>query len=336
MWKDIRKILLLAAVLLGLLSCSGSSDENGDGNGDGNGTPTITTLASGLMNPVGIAVDAASVYWTESQDGSSAPYLGETRVKKVGLNGGAVTTLVTEPGQPNYVNTWGMAIDANSVYWIQSSQTAQTLKKVALNGGPATTLAINYPMALALDASFVYYSEMGALTYSGTINRVGKNGGGQVSIAGGQGEPRFIAVNASGVYWLNAWDGRINKTGISGGAITTLVTLASNTWNWASPPIIAADANYLYFIDYSNGSIKRIGLNGGTPVTLATSNIPVGLAVDATNVYWTDQSGHIYKVALAGGSASNLLVTGSPTFIALDSGYVYWLDGSSVRKTAKW
>ncbi len=62
-----------------------------------------TTLASGPSGPYGIAVDATSVYWTNSTGGA---------VMKVPLDGGVATTLASGQSGP-----FDIAVDDSSVYW---------------------------------------------------------------------------------------------------------------------------------------------------------------------------------------------------------------------------
>ncbi len=69
----------------------------------GGGIPRV--IASG-ESPNGIAVDGASVYWTNYFDGT---------VLKVPLGGGSPTTIASRG-----VGPVAIAVDAASVYWVDS------------------------------------------------------------------------------------------------------------------------------------------------------------------------------------------------------------------------
>jgi hypothetical protein len=77
------------------------------------GTPV--TLASGQTFPWGVAVDAASVYFTTIGSNSMGNQAGVGAVAKVPLAGGTPTILATGQDGPQ-----GVAVDATSVYWVDN------------------------------------------------------------------------------------------------------------------------------------------------------------------------------------------------------------------------
>jgi len=257
-------------------------------------TPGVMTLASG-HNPVGIAVDSTSVYWTDS---------GLETVNKIGINGGTVTTLATGS------NPQGIAVDSTSVYWTETG----SVNKVGLNGGTVMTLATgNGPQRIAVDSTSVYWTE------TGSVNKVGLNGGTVMTLATGS-YPQGIAVDSTSVYWTDTGLGTVNKVGINGGTVTTLVTATD-------PQGIAVDSISVYWSE--TGSIDKVGIVGGTVTTLASGQFLFEpIAVDSASVYWAESSS-INRVGINGGIVTTVATGKNPQSIAVDSTSVYWTEAET-------
>jgi sugar lactone lactonase YvrE len=325
-------VLLIISSLF-LSSCGG-----GGGNSAPAGTlPTATTLASGLTNALALTVDSSNIYWTESADGTTGT--GTITVKMIGIAGGTVTTLASSQ-RPTSVYAWDIAVDSDSVYWIEQYQNnLSSLKKVELNSGTVTELVSDpaRPLGLAMDSSALYYTDYNG----GTINKIDKTGGTPTILASGQNQPHYIAIDSTYVYWVNDGDGSINKVAINGGSVTNIasVTMPAMYRPWASH-IIAVDSASLYFIDNptgTTGTINKVGLTGGTVTTLWSSPtiIPDSIAVDSSNVYWSGGSS-IYKIGKNGGTASQVQTNLLPCFIGLDATSIYFSDLKNVSKVDKW
>ncbi|HEY6463795.1 MAG TPA: hypothetical protein VIY73_26680, partial [Polyangiaceae bacterium] len=131
-----------------------------------------------------------------------------------------------------------------------------------------------------------------------------------------------------------------------GGAPTVVAT--NQDYPWA----IAVDDNNVYWTNYDNasapenggatssGAVMKVPLTGGTPVTLDQGLAgPWGIAIDATNVYYTNAGGgHVKSVPIAGGTVTTLASNQqTPVGIAVDGTNVYWANyaNGTIGATAK-
>ena len=147
---------------------------------------------------------------------------------------------------------------------------------------------------LATDGAFVYWSD-------GTpqIWKVPVDGGAPIAVVAAGDKNTCVAVDDKGVYYVDG--DTIRWTPTAGGAIV----LASGQHVLGH---IAVGGGYVYWItdvygnvDAFNGknAIVRVGTSG--PVQVISAEVmgnPGGLAVDDTNVYYSDQSG-VFARALA-------------------------------------
>ncbi len=88
---------------------------------------------------------------------------------------------------------------------------------------------------------------------------------------------------------------------------------------------LAVDDTNVYWSDNMQGQIWVAPKSGAVPSVLATDTRPSEVAVDATSIYWTDQGGLVLKARLQGGSPMTLASSSSETAgIAVDSYAVYF------------
>ncbi len=279
-----------------------------------------TVLASGQAAPWGIAVDATSVYWTNSGDGT---------VMKAPIGGGTPSLLSSGGATPMPI-----ALDTTNLYWGDAGR--GVVMKVPLGGGPASAVACcTGPLvSIALDGTNVYWTKGGVA--DGAVMKaplLDADGGAGMALFSAPSLPGGIAVAASNVFWTDADDSTVKMMPSGGGAVTTLAQAAT--------AVIAVDATNVYWV--GNGYVATVPFGGGTPTEVAGSGVdwsdtPQGIIVDATNVYWTSTNGNIEKVPIGGGSVTRLATGQSrPRGIAVDATSVYWVNSGdgTVRKAPK-
>jgi hypothetical protein len=94
-----------------------------------------------------------------------------------------------------------------------------------------------------------------------------------------------------------------------------------------APAAIAVDATNVYYGDQT--SVVAIPLAGGAPASLASAQgLPTSLALAAGLVYWTNfTEGTLRSVPITGGDSVELVSGQSyPQFLALAAGQIYWVN----------
>jgi hypothetical protein len=258
----------------------------------------LIALATGLDVPTALALDGTSVYWTNyGPDACPAggPCVSQGTVMKVPIGGGAVTTLAS--GQ---VHPQGIAVDTTSVYFTTDTQ----IMKVPLGGGAVTVVSDSCASAssappephMAVGAGNVYFTAVGK------VWKAPVSGGACTLAGGGPTAATAIALDTTTLYWAG------------GNSATGNTALAGGRFNWFAPPdneppdayAIAVDTQSLYYTaGYGSsrrggappylGALMKGAASGGTVINLAIGH-PVGVAVGAKGVYWTDLDGTIREV----------------------------------------
>ncbi|HEX7479404.1 MAG TPA: hypothetical protein VF331_16495 [Polyangiales bacterium] len=228
------------------------------------GKATATTLVSGLHRVTAIAVDATDLYFLDVEDPPS---------------GAPATAASTVVGRVALAGT--VEADAGAFQEL-----------VRVSGGGATSLA--------LYDGHVYWAADSAGTIGGVIRRVSTSGGAAETLASQQVSPRKIAVDASGVYWLNLGHLGVDCSPTDG----SLVYLAPGTTatrvlvpNLAGASALTVKDGTVYFTTAGahcnvqpagGGNVWKLVSPSATPQSLV-GNVtePDNLFVDATDVYFT-------------------------------------------------
>ena len=92
-----------------------------------------------------------------------------------------------------------------------------------------------------------------------------------------------------------------------------------------TPTNIVVDATSVYWLDDS--LVMKAGLDGGNPTTFVYGAAPSALAVDATNLYWIDVSvDSVLKTDLGGGPPITLATGQHALQIAVNTTGLYWVN----------
>ena len=151
------------------------------------------------------------------------------------------------------------------------------------------------------------------------------------TIAQGSPSPR-IAVDDTDVYWVDYGATQsygLERTPKTGGQTFELAT---------NVMAFAVDANAVYYCTFTfadGGTTSTLyalaKTDGGAATVLTPSCTGVGVAVDATNVYFVD--GAIKSVPKSGGAAQ--VIASAHGLVGVDDASVYWIDGTTIGSTAK-
>jgi hypothetical protein len=231
-----------------------------------------------------------------------------------GASGGGTGTIDSGPGGTGAIDGGPIILDGGP-----SILTA--------DGGTSTMLAMGAPADIAVDGTYVYWTDPTAKT----VMKVPKSGGAAITLASSQDVGPGLAVDTAYVYWTTT-QGSVMKAPLVGGAP---IAVASDQ---RQPNSLAISLGNLYWANaganfVGTGSVMKASLATGEVATLAANRDGVGaLAVDATSVYWIENGegpGSMLRMPLAGGAVESvgIVVQGSwPVLsaLAVGSGTIFW------------
>jgi hypothetical protein len=233
---------------------------NGDqsiGRASLDGSGVEAGFIANARHPCGVAVDSAHIYWANLNGDRGGPPVPGGGIGRANLDGTAVNQdLIPKADFP-----CGVAVDGAHVYWANRGN--------PFGGVPGTSIGRANLDGTGVDQSFI--------------------------LAGKGTAPCGVAVDAAHVYWGNYLGNTIGRANLDGtGANPSFITGANG------PCGVAVDGSHLYWTNsgntggfsapFNSSGIGRANLDGtGVEQNFLPSGLgPLGVAVDAGHVYWTN------------------------------------------------
>jgi hypothetical protein len=328
-----------ATVLGDATSGSGGANSGGSGDTGGTGTGgTGTGTGTGGTGGTGGSGDAGG--------GGAPTCMGAPSGQPCGPDAtcdGAGHCLVTLASSLDFPTA--IAVDAESVYWVNTDGDNGSVMKCAINGcgNAPTTLATGQPLpeSIALNATHVYWGNNGKSGFDGSVLRCAIDG------CGGMPEVMTSSLLVSGVAadTAHVYITRITPMGASGGGLVLKCpaggcagnpeqiaavagvpqgpVVSGSTLVWSSSPAGSMQ---------NKGAVLRCDPEGCMPVTITSGSAMEvrALTMDAVNVYSVNFDFTVMKAALDGSDAmapvklASLNGNDIPNAIATDGVNVYF------------
>jgi hypothetical protein len=284
-------------------------------------------LATGQVQPFGVAVDATHVYWVNHASGTTA----SGAVMRVAKSGGGAQTLAAGQSMP-----WSVAVDSTHAYWTNWSSLGtfgNSVMRVPIAGGapevfsqPAGQI---HPFDIALDATHVFWTAA-----TGQVWKAPKsNGATPQALVTGAKNATGIAVDTTHVFWTEvgsnttgATDGLLGKVAKDGSGKQTLVS----GFGWLGKLALDATAAFYVVTFDASGkgpSVRRVDKAGTNGKILQQPAASPAIAVDAAGVYIVEQAGNLKRMQKDGSGLVTLASgLGDLRGLALDAGAAYVTD----------
>jgi hypothetical protein len=280
------------------------------------------TLSSGEANPQEVAVSSGSIYWTTAMGGSA----GHGAIRSCAV--GSCTAVSVCPGDVGK-NPLGIATDGTHLYWSLfgamggQDESAGWGPISGCNGGGNSIFTGRSGDGVAIDAAHVYFCDNGG----GAVLQANLDGSNVQTLAGGEGGPAGVAVDAQYVYWTNNADmhNAVRRLLKSGGPPETIGQGGQATR-------VAVDAMHIYWTNRGDGTVALANLDGTAAAIVASGQMGAqGIAIDDSYVYWTStMDGTVARCGLSGGcGTSPTVIAGGqnqPFGIAVATTTIYWAN----------
>jgi hypothetical protein len=277
----------------------------------------LVLLAESADEIVGLATDGTALYWFSGA--TSTEGISHTNLMSVPVVGGNPTTLASptaEGGVPERGHI--LQVDSSTIYWAAYSGEGHGIYRMPKSGGAPTLLAATSDVdSIVLDQTSVYWSDQ-----SGAVMSVPKGGGATSHLF--DGSYCNIAVDETSLYWSQY--GRMWSMPKAGGTPTSLTTMLDTCYT------LTTDDSNIYWVGtpVSSFQVTSVPKAGGEISVLAINQgFSPGIVADGTSVYWGDDD----HDAIVGVGGTIIAVPNHevPVLLALDSGNVYFSVGSPHR-----
>jgi hypothetical protein len=193
-----------------------------------------------------------------------------------------------------------------------------------------TTSADCTTMRLAVKGDTLYFTD----TKAGSVRKIPIAGGTASDVVTGQMQPYSLVVDSTNAYFGNLGDMTLKLASLTTGSAKTITTETT-----AATHGLALNGTTLFYSD-SHDLDSVTAAEASTPIVLGVGDdggkgLPTEIAVDATNVYYTDQNaagvlrrpqvGMSDAIPMAGSQGDIVL-----TAIAVQTGTVYWANGGEL------
>jgi hypothetical protein len=282
-----------------------------------------TTPGDASIDPDSSTIDAAT-----QEDASTPPweidagYDPDAACEGRVLEGGAcLVTLAVNQAKP-----WGIAIDTQSVYWVNqgSSFNDGSVMKLARSGGTPVTLAsgLREPQDIAVDGVDVYWS-------GSSVAAVPRNGGATRTIFDDSNSTTsFVTRSGAKVYWADSeFNFGVQSAMPDGSAITWLTSPITMIGGLAPS---RTGIVYTVATDQVNIPGKIVSVTfGGISTELLTTPGSLGFVRSAYDtIVYVDDTRAMYWLPLQGGTPTFLANGIYPNDVITDGTSVYWTDGN--------
>jgi hypothetical protein len=245
-------------------------------------------LYCGPELPQSLVLDSTTVFFTTYDN----PLDCNGEIYRVEEDGTGLMLLLNGQCAPDAIQ-----VDSQNAYWRTSFAGNGDIQRVFKGGGPQNVVfnTMAYVGGIAVGGSKIYWSSPTGI-WSMVL------GGTPSNIVPESGDPGVMTADGTGIHWVNEGsfggnDGAIKGADLGGASPATLTSGESYTW------AIATDASNVYWA--TDNGVRTIGKDGQGYLINVSSGPVHGIAVDATDIYYTLGT-DVLKVPI--GSTSSTLV----------------------------